>query len=404
MGQQINSKKLELAELIHEQDAIKRETTKYRKLQDIAKGEAQVARDQLRQLKSGVSEVTKKVRETTGSSRRITNPGKARERVLRDIDEHKNRLRGDCLSINDERTINRDIGLLEKELERIDAYIANNGEALHKERETRKKALDVQNRENEVFENAFTDVKNKADEWYTKRETNRTSQTEAKEEVARLISQKQKLEKSYADSVEKYKSYQREESEYRRLINQKSQFMENEPAEANVKVPKKQSKEDKEKSEKKKREEEEKRAKEEEAARQKKEDAKLKADALAERRKQAEAEYKRCQQDLAKRATAAPVAQAEEEEYKNDPNAELKGVCRRLIALCEQMKPSKGSPNKSKKKKKKKKARKLQHTPNNFSHFSRVGVDIPMVDSDLDNTIKALEDRIESYDRETIEE
>lgn len=95
---------------------------------------------------------------------------------------------------------------------------------------------------------------------------------------------------------------------------------------------------------------------------------------------------------------AAVVSQEPVEEVAEDQFAGEKQVCRQLVTLCQSLKPKDTQQGGGKKKKRRRKKKKIIFSTHQFTLFSQVGVSPPANSNALDETIKALEAKIEEYD------
>lgn len=389
----INRLKLTIAELAWKLDEISRENQKHRALQKNAKDSLDNSTSTLKELQREQGQATSVLRQ--GGLKRIRRPAETKKQIEDEIEECNYQLKYGDVKANQEKKLIRDIKLLKEELKKVVEYMEQNVEEVYAERDVKRKAVDTYKKEHDQVFEKYKEVKQAADNCWDNMQANKNEQTELKEQVKKLSAQKNKVDQDFNDAVQAYQRAQRNLQIIRARIHalENDQASENDQKQANV-AAKKDGEAAKERQ--REREEAEERRKEEAAKRQ---------EAVNERRRLAEEEFKRCQA-LMRSQRQAPEMQSMGESpdvpVKDDVHAEEKSICRRLIALCEQMKPSEGSPAKAgkKKKRKRKKKRKLQHKPATFTNFSRVGVDIPMVDTDLDVTIKALQDRIQSYDVE----
>jgi len=101
---------------------------------------------------------------------------------------------------------------------------------------------------------------------------------------------------------------------------------------------------------------------------------------------------------------AATVSSEEVEPVVAGRFAEEKQICRQLVTLCQSLKPAENAQGGGKKKKRRRKNKKVTFTTHQFTHFSQIGVSPPAKTNALDETIKALEAKIEEYDNMPEEE
>jgi len=391
IDRQINEKKLEYAQKQFDLEQMKlqlkaaRDKFQYHLQQQ--KEEAKVKDKHFQHLSSAKSTLNSKF-----SGSKIRDPDKQKKQVEDDIRDLHSELQFGDHRTNGEKMIIRTIEMKKQELEIIQGYIDNNVGQYQKEYEaTAKNFSGVMATWKEKVKK--TDDASKERE-ILKKETERVNEekNEISEEIKELATSKQGTQKEYQKSVKGYEKNRRELGDITVAIAMKKNRRMKE------RVNERESKDIRKKQEQHKAAEEVKAEKkrEEEMERQKATDVK--------RAKAIEA-YNNMQKKLKAKNTSVVASRpsyggAKKQAVSSnrvDPHAAEKEICRSLIVLCESMAPT------GRKGKKKKKVR-LVYRADSFVKFNQVGVKIPKYAKNLEGTIKALQDRIASYDEEPVPE
>jgi len=385
IDRQINEKKLEYAQKQFDLEQMKlqlkaaRDKFQYHLQQQ--KEEAKVKDKHFQHLSSAKSTLNSKF-----SGSKIRDPDKQKKQVEDDIRDLHSELQFGDHRTNGEKMIIRTIEMKKQELEIIQGYIDNNVGQYQKEYEaTAKNFSGVMATWKEKVKK--TDDASKERE-VLKKETERVNEekNEISEEIKELASSKQGTQKQYQKNVKGYEKNRREFGDITVAIAMKKNRR------LKARVNERESKDIREKQEQHKAAEEVKKEKkrEEEMERQKATDVK--------RAKAIEA-YNNMQKKLKAKNTSVVASRpsyggAKKQAVSSnrvDPHAAEKEICRSLIVLCQSMAPT------GRKGKKKKKVR-LVYRADSFVKFNQVGVKIPKYAKNLDGTIKALQEKIASYD------
>jgi len=320
----------------------------------------------------------------------------------KDLEKELSKLRGELLggniSLKEERDTNRRIERIREDLKQVQTYIDSNVQAHVQERNKHKK--DAENHK-KTLDELYAIWKNIKEEENQITANIESISEEIEERNAKILEnkqEKQKLQSKFRQQLDDYQKYMddlnrvmsavqsrtaRDRAEKFRAASKNTEKSDRKPKAADKKkVPKKTAAELEE-------EEKERIAKEEKAA------------SLERRRLAAQREYEKMQAYYRER-TAQPVVETApepvEDEAKVDPNNEAKILCRQLIEMCENMKPSDSPSRRGKRGKRKRKKMRLTHKVENFDKFNRVGVKIPVFAKELDNTIESLKSKLSSFD------
>jgi len=396
LKEDIKKLKFKLAELKYDNDQIQLQKNKYQSQQDAWQSKVNSSKQELKKYRQETQAVSKQLREALGSQskgmRRIADPDAKLKELLRDLSTEKRSLQFDDLSANQERSAMRNIKLLEAQIEVVKKYQKENvGEVFKNRDEAKEKENAIQSEHNETYEN-FQKAREANTEIWNQLRQNVQDQTTTKDQIKDLNTKLGNIDSQIKNAMAAFEDWRREERDIMALINEKKDMEDfrgssesSKPATSDPKAaPAKAA-----------------------TAPPAATDAENRP-SVQELRAAAQLEYERIQKNIqqAKRPVAPPADSAAESEAPpsvkaNDPHFAEKELCQQLIAYCKSNMPaeqnSDASPKKKKKKRKKKKIR-LSHKPVNFTNFAKVGVGIPIFSTDLAKCIKALEDKISSYD------
>lgn len=376
-----------------------------RKRKKEARQEVDVSSDQLRglrQIQDGFSKDIKNVY----SARLFRDPEKKQKQLQSEVGRLRGSLQGGDITLREERDINKRIESLKADLHQVEEYIKLGVGKKVDERNIHKKTAETHKSGLDDLYTIWKNIKleQEAIEGSIK-EINQEIEDRNKK-ILEAKTKKQQLQSDYRNQLDDYQKYmedmnrvvsairEKEHENNQARIQERQRNTVKQTADRNERVKKKVSTKTAAEAEK-----EEKIRVEREA----------KAASLDRRRKAAQQEYERMQQYYRKRDKAPVVETAtptEEpvEAVKVDPNSEAKTLCRQLIEMCENMRPS-DSPNRRRKKKGRKRKMRLTHKVENFTKFDKVGVKIPVFATELDTTIESLRERLSSYDEvKTVEE
>lgn len=368
--------------------------------QDVDASSDQLGR--LRQIQEGFSKDIKSVY----SARLFRDPEKKQKQLKSEIGRMRGSLQGGDITLRDERDINKRIEALKSDLQQVEAYIKLGVGKKVDERNVHKKNAEVHKTSLDDLYTVWKNIKLEQEAIELSVKDINQEIEDRNKKILEAKTKKQQLQSDYRNQLDDYQKYmedmnrvvsairEKEHENNQARIQERQRNTVKQTADARERVKKKVST---------------KTAAEAEKEEKIRVDREAKAASLDRRRKAAQQEYERMQQYYRKRDKAPVVETAtptEEpaEPVKVDPNSEAKTLCRQLIEMCENMRPS-DSPNRGKRKKGRKRKMRLTHKVENFTKFDKVGVKIPVFATNLDTTIESLRERLSSYDKvETIEE
>lgn len=326
------------------------------------------------------------------------------EGTKKDLEKELGRLRGSLqggdISLKEERDCNRRIDRIKEDLKQVQEYIDSNVQEHVAERNRHKKDAEDHKKTLDELYAIWKKVKEEENEITQNIESISEEINERNEKILENKQKKQLLQSKFRQQLDDYQKYMDDLNRVMSAIQSRTARDRAEKFRAASKNTEKSDKKPTKGADKKKvvkktaaeLEEIEKQriAKEEKAA------------SLERRRLAAQREYEKMQAYYRER-TAQPVVETapepvEETEVKVDPNNEAKILCRQLIEMCENMKPS-DSPSRGRKRgKRKRKKMRLTHKVENFDKFNRVGVKIPVFAKELDSTIGSLKEKLVEMD------
>lgn len=360
-----------------------------------ARQEVDVSSDQLRglrQIQDGFSKEIKNVY----SARLFRDPEKKQKQLQSEVGRLRGSLQGGDITLREERDINRRIESLKSDLEQVQAYIKLGVGKKVDERNEHKKTAE---NHKSGLDDLYTVWKNIKLEQEAIEVSIKDINQEIEDRNKKILdakTKKQQLQSDYRNQLDDYQKYM---EDMNRVV---SAIREKEHENNQARIQERQRNTVKQTAERVKKKVSTKTAAEAEKEEKIRVEREAKAASLDRRRKAAQQEYERMQQYYKKREKAPVVETAtptEEptEEKKVDPNSEAKTLCRQLIEMCENMRPS-DSPNRRKRKKGRKRKMRLTHKVENFTKFDKIGVKIPVFATELDTTIESLRERLSSYD------
>jgi len=392
--QEIKNLKFKLAELKYDNDEIQKIKGQFQQKQNEWQTKVNDSRDKLKALKLETQAVTKQLREAMGSDknklRRIAKPAEKLQELQSQLASEKQRLRCDDLTTGEEKKAMRNIKVLEGQIELVKKYQSQNVEEVFLKGDEAKKNQEGMRKEHNAIFEEFKNAKDANTAIFEKLRKNNSEQEDTKTKIKTLTEQVKTLEQNFKTALIDFDDWRRKEAE---ILNALTRSREREKY---SKGPARNASTNASSSTSSPPQEAKKSAEEENVP------------TVKELRDAAQREYEAIQAKLrSKQPTAPPSAADPAEEStpatkESDPHSAEKELCQQLIAYCKSNMPaeaskSDSSPKKKKKKRKKKKIR-LTHKPINFTNFAKVGVGIPIWSTDLEKCIKALEDKISSYD------
>jgi len=401
---QIAKKRWELDRKIEEAEAV-------RNKQHAAKSELESASSQLKEHITSQKQ-HRSVLQKEFQGKPIKNPEEEKKRLNNAITEISARMAVDGgLSNSDEKKFIRDLKRYKQELELVQDYIDKGMHQKNQSLEEKKTTVRNSSETHKSKFKIFTECREDTDKAYGKVSEVREERNKLQEELKAAKLAKTQLAKDFRKAEMDHKDFKQKIGRLQGLIRIKKREQEDAnmgkeqqqpPTKGDGDGNKKKDKKDvaAKQREQKKMEEEK---KEQEAAEKEKQS---KADAIKLRREKAKAEYERLKKEYDSNVKTFEAGESKKnsnqtaEVLKEDPNESAKAMCRSLIDVCKDMLPkeiAQSSPNTGKKKKRNKKKR-LRFTPYVFANFEKVGVTIPKNSTDIEKTISALEEKIQSYD------
>jgi len=390
----IKKLKFKLAELKYDNDQIQLQKNQYQSQQDEWQNKVKSSKAELQKYRQETQAVSKQLREALGSQskgmRRIADPDKKLKELQSELATEKRSLQFDDLSANQERSAMRNIKVLEAQIEVVKKYQQENvGEVFKNRDEAKQKENAIQDEHNSTFE-SFQKAREANTEIWNKLRENLNDQQTTKDTIKELNVKLGKIDTQVKEAMQAFEDWRREERDLMSLIAEKKDMEEFKGSSETSKPATTDSKPT------------------QAAAAKTQEDKADDRPTVQELRAAAQLEYERIQKNIQQAkapvdapASSDPASESVPSVKVNDPHRAEKELCQQLIAYCKQNMPAEptkdASPKKKKKKRKKKKIR-LSHKPVNFTNFAKVGVGIPIFSTDLAKCIKALEDKISSYD------
>jgi len=380
-SQEINSLKVRSAEIKWKMEARQTEKSEVVKAQDARRQALKDSHSQLDGYVQGRRKATTELKSNFGG-RRIKRPEEHLAKLKSDLSAASSSLKTADLSTQEEKQLHRKMMDLKRDIAQTQKYINEKVGDLYKEQDKKKQEMNDFMGTHVETQARFEEAKANADKLFKDLSDLRDERESISQDIKMLSEEKNDIISNYNSALKKRNDTERDITRCRRAIDdkklEKSMQVTSGPApvEKRKKVEKKQEK------------------KEEEVK------SAVPVVSLDERRAAAIAAYEAMQKEKEQQKVSAPV---ETSPVKLQPNqapelTEDAKLCQTLIALCQNMKPKQSnSPSKKKGKKKKRKQKKMRltHAPDTFSNFARLGVNIPVWTQDLDNTISALQERLE---------
>jgi len=386
---QIDKLKLQSAEIKWKIEGSEAKKSEVIRAQDERRKALKSSHESLQEYSASRRKATE-VLKTSFGGRRIKNPQDHLANQKAELSEAQASLQTHDLSNNQERQLHRKIRDLKSSIAQTEKYMKDNVEDMFVDQDKKKQDMTKFMESHKETQAKFDSAKKNADALFESLTNLRNQRTDLADKIKALSEEKNKIISQYNSDMKKKNDVEREIGKCQSAIDDKRMEQTANKAQGQMrKEPKKQ---------------EVKRTPEAEAKGKKKEpEEEIKS--LDQRRADAIAAWEAMQKEQKAAATMdqtveAPLKQQEVEKVK--VVTEDAKLCQTLIALCQNMKPKESdSPNKRKgKKKKKKKKIRLSHAPDTFSNFARLGVNIPMFTKDLDDTISALQQRMEECGNE----
>lgn len=381
---------------VEEQRTLLREVKNRKKLARNNVDQSSEVLSQFRQNQESSNKQIKKVY----SARMYRDPMGTKKDLEKELSRLRGLLQGGDISLKQERDHNRRIERIKEDLKQVQSYIDSNVQNIVQERNKHKKDAENHKKTLDELYAIWKNIKEEENQIMGNIETISEEIDERNQKILDNKQQKQMLQSKFRQQLDDYQKYMDDLNRVMSAIQSrtardraekfKAQSKNTEKSDRKPKGAKKEKVVTKTADELAK-EEEERVAKEEKAA------------SLERRRLAAQKEYEKMQAYYRER-TAQPVVETvpepEETEVKVDPNSEAKILCRQLIEMCENMKPSDSPSRRGKRGKRKRKKMRLTHKVENFDKFNRVGVKIPVFAKELDNTIESLKEVLSGFDAE----
>lgn len=325
-------------------------------------------------------------------------------------------LRADSLTIAEERNCERDIKLLAEQIEKVQKFIDSNVGEKMADVSVLRNDIDSSKKQHDDHYSRFSQekanvesIKEKIDDLKESRTANQQKIIDAKEKKTNNLQTFNKLCEAYEKdravyaklrSIIAFKKVQETENNYNADYERRQLEQESKKTRAEKERDRRQEAERKEK--------EDKQAEQERQALEAQEQASA---ILEERKRKAKEAYEAQQKQLAKLANrkATPVTKtfSKPSEAKpteaNDPNCEAKRQINSLIDMFKGMQNQNNSTNNSptgRRKKKRKNKKTFKLTVDIYSKLTSFGVKVPKKTTDFDDTIKSLQDKLNSFDNE----
>lgn len=387
----INLKKLEAAQISCQIEDLRIEKESLQKIVEMKTGISRQHQEELKTRRDALKEA-QQAKNQVYSGGKIRNPKEKMQQVRLEIQQLRNQLQFGSISSSDERRTIRDIAAKEEEANLIKEYIESNADTLW---ESCDAARDKTIKTESEFEKARQDTGKAVQDRNAVRDRINEldkAQKDLSEEIKALSETKVKLDEDFRKKNRKRENLLKEKRGLEIEISaRKSEDLRTQATQEDLSR------------------EEERREKEKQTADRKAAELRRQAEQAAvekeertrKRREKAMAAYAAMQMKVKAKATK-PVAKVTSPSsgaptpvvMANDPHRAEKALCESLIILCESKKPA------GRKGRKKKKGVRISYRADYFAKFNQVGVKIPKYSKDLDDTIQALRERIQSYDEE----
>jgi len=334
------------------------------------------------------------------SARMYRDPEGTKKDLVKEFANLRGQLQGGDISLKEERDVNRRLDTIKGNLKEVQTYLDSNVQAHVKERNKHKKDAEVHKKTLDELYTIWKNIKEEENKIVANIESISEEIDERNQKILENKQNKQLLQSKFRNQLDDYQKYMddlnrvmsaiqsrtaRDRAEKFRAQSKNTEKSDNRKPKGDNRPQKKVIKKTAAELE------------EEETQRIAKEQ---KAASLERRRLAAQKEYEKMQAYYRERTAQHVVETAPEltetEVKVADPNNDSKILCRNLIEMCENMKPS-DSPVRRGKRKRRKKMR-LVHKLENFDKFNRVGVKIPVFAKELDNTIESLKEKLTSFD------
>lgn len=347
--------------------------------------------------------------QTSYSGRQFNNPEQQKQNLQSQIRKARHDVNFGTLTRTEENQKNREIQRMQQELEEVELYIQSDVgsqvDAMRQKRGDKDKQFQSFNVLKEQRDVKVNEIK----ELQRQRTELQESKDAMNEELAGKISSRNGLARRFDENSQLWNSLTRD------IANLEAQLK---SAKNQAEVEKRNKIEDDRKeqqneTDRKRREAaEEKRAAEEAKKQARRDEMEARKQAAIEAHKRAKAQYGgstgpgpgQWGSSSGTKRAATTVSSEEAEPVTAGRFAEEKQICRQLVTLCQSLKPAENAQGGGKKKKRRRKNKKVTFTTHQFTHFSQIGVSPPAKTNALDETIKALEAKIEEYDNMPEEE
>lgn len=426
LQKEIDDMTLEAAESKYMYEQAMKKATGLSKQHEAARAGLKKAQTNLQstnQEKKMVNREIKKILQNEGKSakglRLNGDPVEMKKQLSSEITQLRASLQMDNQSAAEEKKTIRRLKILQEQFDAVESRVKAGVQDTVKQLKEKKQSYRESQKEHDLQWTNVKAAKAQVDDAWTEATKIRERSNQLQESMKEKKKKKLGVDREFNEKEKEYKQNMADINEITSHINrlkaeENMEAPKAKPVAKKEKSPKKESKkDDKEKNVSKVKSPKKGEKKEEEMTEEERQ--KLNQQKIEDRRKRALEEYNRMKAQVTqktkefkskkkpdeKTAEETPTAAAQ------DPNAEAKAICQSLIVALTSMKPPERKQDNNsgrKKKKKNKKGGRLKFNPIVFTNFERVGVAIPKSTKDLDDSIKALKDRMVSYDKEDTKE